>query len=334
MESSGNTSRTSLDDLIDITDKLETQIRDFKLSGPRVSGSLARGGFIVAPPKTSGTALADLEVTPNPGTVGTNTVFVCNVLSLDSDAVPTGTITLSINGLTYALVNGTVTVSLAVLGGTYAVSFTYNGDGDFAPTDSNIVLLSIGTVVPTISFITVPDPVLPLTPFDITLTVAGPGGSPIPTGNVKLIFDVLVGAIQALDGSGQATYSISFYYIGSWNVHIEYYGDSNYSPTTYDQIVTISPQPNTCTLSALVNPITFGSIETFGISVTGSGPTPTGTVELFINGVSQGTLTLVSGAGAYLVSMTNLGLNTCVFNYYGDGYYAANTSNTVIVNVV
>lgn len=89
-----------------------------------------------------------LSVSANPSTAGSSVIFTATVAAPSSGPVPTGTVTFY-NGTTplsgaISLSNAVATYSTASLAvGTYAVSASYSGDGDYSGSNSNIISESI-----------------------------------------------------------------------------------------------------------------------------------------------------------------------------------------------
>ena len=80
---------------------------------------------------------------------------------------------------------------------------------------------------------------------------------------------------------------------------------------------------------------TYGQSVSFTVSVSGGGPTPTGTVQFLVNGTDSGTALTLSGGSATSPSTTLLGAgnHTVKASYSGDPNYAANSGTyTEVVN--
>ena len=84
----------------------------------------------------------------------------------------------------------------------------------------------------------------------------------------------------------------------------------------------------TGTVTATPNPAPFGSSVQFTATLSGAGPTPTGTVTLFAGTLQIGVHTLSGGSGSYTDTGTpilNAGSYVLTAVYSGDGNYAATT---------
>jgi hypothetical protein len=95
-----------------------------------------------------------------------------------------------------------------------------------------------------------------------------------------------------------------------------------------DASVTYSPVISTTVVSSSQNPAVAGGIVTWSAAVSGSGGTPTGTVDFFDGGTSLGTATLDS-SGVATVSTAALaaGSHAITAVYSGDSTFAGSTSS-------
>lgn len=113
---------------------------------------------------------------------------------------------------------------------------------------------------------------------------------------------------------------------GDYTIRVQYSGDGNYSPSSSTQVFAAG---SVSTTSLVMSPPS-GSSTTAQVTVSGSGPTPTGTVNILINGVfyAAGTLT----AGAVNVSLPTgafggTGFYTITANYLGDSTYGPSSNS-------
>lgn len=83
----------------------------------------------------------------------------------------------------------------------------------------------------------------------------------------------------------------------------------------------------TIALTAAPNPSVFGQSVTFGVTVSGSGVTPTGTVQFLADGNPIGAPQTLSGAGTASISFSALAVGSHVItaNYSGDVAYSPGT---------
>jgi hypothetical protein len=124
---------------------------------------------------------------------------------------------------------------------------------------------------------------------------------------------------------------------GIHNAAASYPGDSHSSAGTSTAIAADPhTELNTPTVALGVssNPATYETPETFTATVTGSGPTPTGSVTFMDGSTTLGTVTLnSSGVAAFTTSTLATGTQSITANYSGDSNYAQADSNTVSLAV-
>jgi hypothetical protein len=292
---------------------------------------------------------------------------------------PTGN--LSINGLAAngsvqngTLQNGSYTTSVANFpGGSYSVQAHYGGDGSYAPSDSNSVVL---TVSPESSVTTLRS--LLYNPATSSTSAVGSGSS-FPYGG----FLLLRADVAGVSGQGSATGNVTLSDAGapldggtfrlnstsntedqsrslSPGTHVitaTYSGDASFNPGTSSPItITITPgqtssalQVNepvlsaagTLTLTATVLARGYGSggQQGFGASA------PSGTVTFVSGGTVLGTAALSqqvypavatdTGTVALTIPASQLviGSNAVIVNYAGDANYAPSTSAPFTVTV-
>lgn len=146
---------------------------------------------------------------------------------------------------------------------------------------------------------------------------------------------VYVGSIQVTIGSdGTASFTATFAQpvagdqspLTQWSVTAtDATGNtSEFSLDAAEAIVMAS----TTTLSSSADPSTFGQTVTFTATVSGAGPTPTGTVQLSIDGTPVGgAVTLVNGMASYSTSSLSVAGHTVTAVYSGDGTYPGSNAS-------
>jgi hypothetical protein len=77
----------------------------------------------------------------------------------------------------------------------------------------------------------------------------------------------------------------------------------------------------------------FGTSVTFWVTVSGSGPTPTGTVMLEGNGIMSAPLDSKGVAGGFVRNDLPGGSDTLVAFYSGDSYYQNGTSPPLTITI-
>jgi hypothetical protein len=147
--------------------------------------------------------------------------------------------------------------------------------------------------------------------FLVTYEIAPPGGS--WTAGDDGLYTVALGGSQVTDLAGNPVAAGS---LGTFSVQI-----ANNAPTV--------------TVGSTLPDSTYGQSVSFTVDVTGTGPTPTGTVQFLIDGRNFGSPIGLSGGAATSPSTTVLGAGnqTIEADYSGDSNYASGEGNyTQVVN--
>jgi hypothetical protein len=252
-------------------------------------------------------------------------------------------------------------------GGTYELTARYGGDGNFGPSVSDPVVLTIAPQGSTTSFqLSMLDPstnkIVPYTgtpqygyPLYFSVTVAGDSGSGSPTGVINILNGNTVVLSSPLNASGTAyiptgegaAYTFT---AGVHTVSVQYLGDHSFKPSTSSLTpLSIAKQqvqtgvgisaPNV----PVGQPVFFTGSLVSGYSSAGFPyqvfPTPpTGTMQFFDNGIPLGgPVALVNGSGypeaPYTARLTTTGAHNISASYSGDSNYAAvsgtNPTNSV-----
>ena len=159
-------------------------------------------------------------------------------------------------------------------------------------------------------------------------TVAPASGSGTPTGTVLFAIgtDTLCGGPVSLV-AGTASCSDGSAPLGADTVTATYEGDASFAGSQGSAVLTVSDEElATVTITPAANPATSGPVV-YSVTVTGGGPTPTGTVDLS-DGQGEGCwVTLISGAAGCAIteSATDSPYQVTAV-YSGDNYYATATS--------
>ena len=145
-----------------------------------------------------------------------------------------------------------------------------------------------------------------------------------------------LGSPVAINGSGVATLTTSALSRQTHSITAVYSGGGNYLGSTsavLSQVVDGAPTATQVTAS--VNPSTFGQAVTLTATVSGTGGTPTGSVDFYDGSTKIGTGALVVGVATLAVSNLAVGTRSITANYTGDATFASSTSNTLsqVVNL-
>jgi hypothetical protein len=151
--------------------------------------------------------------------------------------------------------------------------------------------------------------------------VSGPNTT--PSGTVTFYDGATVIGTGTLDGSGNATMSISSLVVGSHSISVQYGGDSNFNAATSAAITqTVGSVSATVSVTSTANPSTFGQSIDIDVTVSGAGAVPTGTVVVTEGATILGTLTLDASGKTHLTTSTlTAGSHDLTFTYSGDSNY-------------
>ena len=281
-----------------------------------------------------------------PSVVGQSVTFTATVsATAPGSGTSTGTVTFedgstvlgtdSLNGSGIA----TFSISSLVLG-SHSITAIYAGDANFTTSTSSALAQTVNQDSTTSAVISAPEPVAfsRSVMFTGTVTADAPGAG-TPTGTLTFKDGSTTLGSESLDGSGQATLSLSSLTLGLHSITVVYSGDSNFTGSTssvlsesVDQtppsMVVFDQQPTSATAGVTISPdITVDVEDPFGnivasdssdvtLSVaTGSGSL-LGTVTVAaVNGVATFTGLSLDAAGSYTLSAT-------------DGTLAGATSNS------
>ncbi len=274
----------------------------------------------------------------NPSVFGQSVTFTATVTG--SGPTPTGTVTF-LDGATNigsAPLNGSAVATFttsALLVGSHPITANYAGDATYAPSLSPIVNQVVNKADTTTALISSVNPstVGQAVTFTATVTAVAPG-SGTPTGSVTFLDGATNIGSAPLNGAGQAALTTSALTQGTHPITAVYGGDANFNGSTssiVDQVVNpAGGTPSNTALVSSLNPSVFGQSVTFTATVTGTGPTPTGSVT-FMDGITPlVTVPLNGSAQASLTTSTLIvGSHPITAVYGGDTTYAGSTSPIV-----
>jgi hypothetical protein len=174
--------------------------------------------------------------------------------------------------------------------------------------------------------------------LSVAVTVASsPSGGTTPTGTVTLSSGGYTSSAEALNSSGSYTFTVPAGSLsgGTDTLTASYTGDSNYAPTSGSGSVIVTKL--TATVSATPSATSINSNQTLVVTgtVTGAGPTPTGTVFVSYGTYTSPAATLTS-SGNYSVTITPnsltgpSGTDTLTVQYGGDANYNEATGSATV----
>ena len=303
--------------------------------------------------------LTALSSSVNPSKVGQSVTFTAIATPVSpGSGVPTGKIEFLQGGVPIAACGGATGVTVDGTGkatcavtynaiGTYAITATYLGDGNYTTSTSTPVSQAVGQTATTTSLGSSVNPSVtgqPVT-FTATATPVAPGTG-TPTGNIEFLqggtpIAACGGATGVtVNGSGTATCAVTYAATGSYNITATYLGDTNYVTSTSSVVAqVVNKAATTTSLGSSVNPSVTGQSVTFTATATTTAPgtgTPTGNIEF-----RQGGTPIAACGGATGVAVNGSGTATCAVTfgaagtssitatYLGDTNYATSTSSPV-----
>ena len=279
-----------------------------------------------------------------------------------TSGTPSGEVTVNASAVNGAvafgtLAAGTLTTSIQSFpGGSYTVSAHYAGNGTYAASDSNNVLLSVTPEASSTSFrpllfnsrtgaTTVVTTRTYGSLFLLRADVAGISGQGIATGDIKLTDQgvPLDGGSFRLTSSGYTEDQTTLLPPGTHTLVAAYSGDPSFNPSQASPASLTITQDQTATqISAQT--ATASQSGSFALTVKvlpqgdGMGLYPTGTITLNMGGKTLATATLTqSNNGSIginlLASQLTAGSNAITASYSGDTNYSTSSSTGLYLTV-
>ena len=274
----------------------------------------------------------ELAATANPSTFGQPVTFTATV-----DA-PDGVVTFLDDGIPFAVAalvaaSGTgASASVAVsslAAGTHAITASYGGDADFAPSTSASFAQAVDPAATTTTLAAPPGPSASGSVASFVATVSGPVA---PDGTVIFSEDgAAVAAIALVHLAGgaasSATFMTSSLGAGTHTIAASYDGNANLAGGASTAIVqAVDRSASAIALAASPDPLASGSPLTLTATVTGPA-SPSGTVT-FLDGTSTLGLVAVGPGGQAQLVIPSLGIGTHELgvSYGGDADLLPSTS--------
>ena len=281
-----------------------------------------------------------LTATPAATTPGGNILF--NLTVAGSGGTPSGNFTI-LEGNTFLYTgvldsNGKASFSISSLPlGNHSITSAYAGDATFATSTSAAVSILIKNLTTTTTVLN-PSSFSPTagTPVIITANVSGTGG--LPTGTVTFKEGSTVLGTGTLDGSGNATFTISTLTVGTHAILATYAGDPTFSTSTSATIsitVKAAIAASSAALTASATTVTTGQAITFTLKVTSTATgIPSGTVSFKDGATILSSATLdATGTTTYLINTLSVGAHSISAVYSGDTNFATSTSNALAITI-
>jgi autotransporter-associated beta strand protein len=277
-------------------------------------------------------------------TFGNNQTLSVTVAG-SGNATPTGNVTFLVDGTPIGAnvaLNGAgqASATLPLAGGNRTLTAVYNGDPVYNAASTSILrTIAAAATNTTISLATPASPQNPGTAITFTANVTPALLGTPPTGNVSF-FDgnVSLGNGTITSSNGTATASLTTTALVSAGAHFitaRYNGDTNYAASTSaSSSFVINLLASTTTL-ATSNATSFFGQSVVTATVTGAGPTPTGTVTFTANGGAfNQTMPLVGGVAVFNPPLAAGTYTNLTATYNGDAAYSPSVSGTSINQTV
>ena len=318
-------------------------------------GSLDITNFLnAASAPASSPAATTLSVTESAKTIA-DTGSVTFTATLSATAA-TGTVQFLANGTELGspvVLTGGVAVTSAVpfpMAGQYLISAMYSGDSSFATATAPGIGLTVTGLTPSVT-LTSSAVAVPLgtgDTFSVSVTPAS-GATTIPTGLVRFYLSSAtessyIATVPLVAGT-VTTPAIGFSTLGSYTITAYYLGDGVYSPARSNSM-TVAVQkllPVVQVSASVTGDVGLGGYKQYDLIVTSPVQTsiapPTGTFQLFANGVALGSpISAISGLGAQTVSpmqqSLTAGPTVITAMYSGDANWLPATGGGVSFNVL
>ncbi|GEM_PF-6390998 len=278
------------------------------------------------------TAIA-VSATPNPTTVSTGFGAVAQVTGMPGNAVTGGQVQFSLDGLTQPPVavshSGQAVFNFSgLVPGNHTIRATYVPDATHAGSTSDPYIERVNKDNSTIAVSSSLNP--SLVGNNVTFTAAVNGTIGNPGGTVTFVIDGATQAPISLGLGTTAAFTTSFPTPGNRSVVANYSGgvmtNAGSGSLAGGQQVKAAP---TLALGSSANPSVFGQTVSLNATVSGVGPTPTGTVQFTLDGANLGAPVALNASGVASISVPaaslTVGTHPAGFSYSGDASYTAGT---------
>jgi len=223
----------------------------------------------------------------------------------------------------------TPTIAAGTVPGTASASATGTGTG----TPTTFAPLTVTQATTTTMVTAMPNPVTVSTNVTLTATVMGMATGVAPTGSVTLaVGGTNLGTVPLTNGV--ATFVTTLLPVGTnQTITATYNGDANFTGSVGTTTITVNKATTTTGVTAMPNPVTFGTSVTLTATVTdaAAGVTPTGSVTFTVGSANLGAAPVVNGVASLLTNALPLGANqTITATYNGDGNFTGSSGTTTI----
>jgi len=321
-------------------------------AGDLAAASTSAAFTVAQDPTTTSVSASDSSVT-----IGDPVTFTATVGSTIGSG-PSGQVQFYVDGNSFGapvnLVNGSATsASYATTAlGDLAITAKYLGDTTYATSTSPSVNVHVHKVLaPTATSQTItPSSIGYGQSVTLSSHVTATADSGTPTGTVSFVEGGTTIATASVDASGNASIDVTTLPVGTHSITAKYSGDDDYkSSSSTPSTVSVTKANSAVTLSTPDHSTVAGQSVPLTVQVgpgANSSGTPTGTVQLQVDGSNVGGSVTLTGGSAVLPTLTSLlaGNHTISVQYSGDGNFngngdsftqhvsAADTTTVVMVN--
>jgi hypothetical protein len=278
---------------------------------------------------TSAPTTTSLVSSANPSVYGKSVTFTATVHPATS-GTPTGTITFRDGAATLATValtgNSAAFSSATLAAQTHSIVATYNGDTQFAASNSPILTESITKAATSIALTSSPFASRYGQPVAFYAAVKSTTSS-TPTGTVTFKDGSTAMGTGTLS-LGRAKLTSLKLTVGTHSLTAVYTGNANFTGSISPVLTFVTSKAATSTtVVSSLNPAKHGTAVTFTATVKPStSGTPTGSAT-FKNGTAiMGTVTLTSGKAAFTTSTLTTGSHSITVTYNGSTNYNPSAS--------
>ena len=222
-----------------------------------------------------GSTTTVLSANPNPPQAGQTVTFTAAVSSFCG--TPTGTVQFIVDGANYGApvslsAGGIATTTATFASGSHNISAAYSGSSTLAPSTSNTLAETIGTIATTTTLTSSANQITQGTSVTLTASVAPASGTTAPTGMVNFYNGATLLGNAPLHG-GVATLATSSLPIGTNSISATYQGTTSFGPSTSSTItITVTSATNFAPVITDMSPLlTLAGNPAFTLTITGSG---------------------------------------------------------------
>ena len=164
-------------------------------------------------------------------------------------------------------------------------------------------------------------------------------GAAMPTGTVQIMENgAAVGTAQLFGTGDLVNFALTNVSAGTHTYSAVYSGDTNYAALTFGSLtVTVNPATlatSQTTVSGVPSSVSYGVSVPVTVTVTGSGVTPTGSVQVLLGNAVVATVPLSSGTASYSISGLPAGTYSVGAAYLGDTNYSPSVAVASSVTVL